>query len=615
MVFNTKNRDELIQRIKNLEKKLQEKNEIINAFQTNSIDAFIIPESDEEQIYSLKGSDQYYKNFLENLNEAALTINFSKDIIYCNKYFADLLNQNVNDILGKPIENFITDKNINQFENLFLKSQNTKCKGEIAFKSSNHSEVLMELSFVPISKNRNSLISIIGFNYTEKKRYAKVLGLLTELPEIFAQARTIEIAYKTILQRVCPLMNWPIGHVYNFKNSTAEMMSTDIWSNINRKKYKDFINLLNDITFENGDCLPYLVLKNKKPVWIRDINENKIFLKTKLINPIKLYSAYAFPIIVDGNVISVFEFYSEKLEEKDKNFMNILNQIGLKIGSLIKQQIAEDKIIKMNLELERRVEERTAEIKKLSQALEQSSLSVIITDKDGSIIYVNKAFSQITGYQYEEAVNKTPRILKSDYSNPESYQELWNTILSGKSWKGEFLNKRKNGDYYWERTSISPLFNKNNQIINFVSVKEDITEQKKMEEELKIALDKAEIATRAKSDFLANMSHEIRTPMNAVIGLIHLLSKTGLTNKQHDYIKKIDYSAKVLLDIINDILDFSKIEAGKMDIDEVEFNINDVMENISSLINIKEQKKDIELIILVNNDVPENLKGDPLRIG
>jgi two-component system sensor histidine kinase/response regulator len=146
-------------------------------------------------------------------------------------------------------------------------------------------------------------------------------------------------------------------------------------------------------------------------------------------------------------------------------------------------------------------------------------------------------------------------------------------------------------------------------------VQQRTAELRATEQDLKIAKEKAEEATAMKSIFLANMSHEIRTPMNAVIGMAYLALKTALTEKQRDYVNKIHNAGTSLLGIINDILDFSKIEAGRLDIEAVEFRLDDVIASVTSITAQKAQDKGLEFLAEVANSIPQNLVGDPLRLG
>ena len=233
---------------------------------------------------------------------------------------------------------------------------------------------------------------------------------------------------------------------------------------------------------------------------------------------------------------------------------------------------------------------------KLSKAVDQSPESIAITDKDGIIEYANSKFKEITGYKISDYVGKTLNILDSGYHNQAFYDNIRETVSRGKVWEGEIFNKKKNGELHWENTKIAPIKNELGEIINYVTIKEDITEKKKLIEDLRIAKDKAEESDRLKSAFLANMSHEIRTPMNGILGFANLLKENNLTGEEKlEYIDIIEESGDRMLNTLLDIIDISKIETGEVTINYSEVNLNEQIHYLHDFFNPEAKKKGIHI--------------------
>ncbi|MBE9544080.1 MAG: response regulator, partial [Proteobacteria bacterium] len=243
---------------------------------------------------------------------------------------------------------------------------------------------------------------------------------------------------------------------------------------------------------------------------------------------------------------------------------------------------------------------------------ENSPMGMIHFSNNGTILNCNDNFVQLMGSARDKLIGfNTVRQTKD-----EKLRAALINALSGERSEYEGKYKSVTGD---KTTSLRIVFNPSEpekSSTEVIATLEDISERKRMEKELIEAKITADEANMAKGDFLANMSHEIRTPMNAVIGMSHLALKTDLTPKQQDYLNKIQSSANSLLGIINDVLDFSKIEAGKLDIEAVDFNLDDVLDNLANLVTVKAQEKEeLEVLFSTAGNVPRFLVGDPLRLG
>ncbi|WP_374502939.1 PAS domain S-box protein [Zoogloea sp.] len=271
------------------------------------------------------------------------------------------------------------------------------------------------------------------------------------------------------------------------------------------------------------------------------------------------------------------------------------------------------------------------QLRMLSTAVEQSPGSIVLTDLDARILYVNKAFEEASGYTLDEVRGENPRIMHSGETPPDVFRDLWDTLEQGSVWRGELINRRKTGEVYVEAAIISPVRRADGSVSHYLGIKQDITEQKRNEEELachrlqleslveartrELALAKevAESASRAKSAFLANMSHEIRTPLNAVLGMARIMQREGVSPAQAEQLSKIDTAAHHLLAVINDILDLSKIEAEKFLLEEGCFALESLVANVASMIQEKASAKGLHLVVKCEPP-PYLLRGDATRL-
>ena len=264
--------------------------------------------------------------------------------------------------------------------------------------------------------------------------------------------------------------------------------------------------------------------------------------------------------------------------------------------------------------------------------MEQSPESIVITNLDNNIEYVNEAFVRNTGYTQAEVIGRNPRLLQSGKTASATYAAMWDALSHGRAWKGELHNKRKDGSEYIEFAITTPIRQPDGRITHYMAIKEDITEKKRLGQELDRhrhhleelvktrttqlaeARERADIANLAKSAFLANMSHEIRTPMNAIVGLTYLLQRDNHDPGQQDKLAKITGAADHLLTIINDVLDLSKIEAGRLQLEQTDFSLDAILDHAHSL--IAEEARNKGLTITVDTDnVPRWLRGDATRLG
>ena len=251
-----------------------------------------------------------------------------------------------------------------------------------------------------------------------------------------------------------------------------------------------------------------------------------------------------------------------------------------------------------------------AQVRKLSRAVEQSPSIVMLTDRHGWIEYVNPMFTRITGYEMDEVRGMNPRILKSGETSEEGYQQLWATVLSGDVWRGEFHNCRKNGELYWEAASISALKDDEGQITNFIAVKEDITERKRLEEE--VEKQHEELARHEALSVLGRMAgmiaHDLRNPLSSVKMTMQILGRHA--SAEHRELQEIGLGQiRYMENILTDMLVYARPESVKSEW----IDISKLLESIITSMQEKMQEQDVSVSTSFETGLPY-VNGDPDKL-
>ncbi|MET1080471.1 MAG: CHASE domain-containing protein [Pseudomonas sp.] len=258
-----------------------------------------------------------------------------------------------------------------------------------------------------------------------------------------------------------------------------------------------------------------------------------------------------------------------------------------------------------------------------------SEFSIIATDISGTIQIFNTGAEQMLGYREAELVNRqTPSVLhvreEVEARGAELSQLLERPVTGfevfvalarqGRAETREWTYVRKDGSRFPVQLTVTAVRNSAGEAMGFLGISKNISHEKDAAQLLLNAMERAEDASRAKSDFVASMSHEIRTPMNAVLGITQLLSNTPLSAAQGKYLQMLRGAGESLLAILNDVLDFSKLEAGHLAITHAPFSLGDVLGALATMMSVNAAHKDLELVIGVEPDVPDALIGDAQRL-
>ena len=386
-----------------------------------------------------------------------------------------------------------------------------------------------------------------------------------------------------------------------------------------QKEYKEALQKSEDkfkTIFENTDSA--ISIQTKDKILLVNKAWEKITGYTaeeaKALNPIRLIhhedKDKIYKKLNKGTLSSGYQFHIIDKNKKDKWIdisHTLINYKGYRAILIIGSDITERK-------------QSEEDFNKFYTGIMNSPLSIVITDIDGTIEYVNPFFTKVTGYSFDEAVGANPKILSSGNNSKELYDDLWSTILSGKIWYGEFQNKTKNGNFYWEAARIAPIIDKEGNTTSFIAIKEDITERKRNLELLQSSEKELREINTKKDKFFSIIAHDLRSPFSGLVGLIGLL-KSNIqeldSSKVDEYLELIDQSAQNTFKLLENLLAWAKSQTGKLEFNPKRNKLIDIVNEVLSVLSVYANNKSINMQIEFSEDIiayaDENMLNTILR--
>ncbi len=446
---------------------------------------------------NLEISERKMSAILKTVGEGVVVVDQHSIIQYINRAAQNIFGYSQGELIGSPFTVVVPEKyrqahlaNVKNYldgkpSNLFgvrREFEALKKSGEVF-----PVDVIVEETII---SEDNHLFTAVIRDITEDKitqnsilKKSALIQLLQDIAVASNEAPTVDEAMLTCLEKVCAHTGWEIGHVY-IPDSEETLRPTKLWKENNDIIFEAFHEVTMRTILKSGVGLAGRAHRSGKAVWITDLTKETNFPRAQEAEKAGVKAAFAFPVREGRKVTAVLEFFTAKAEAPDESLLDAVETLATQLGRVTERKRAEEERIR------------------LATAIEQAADTVMITDSQGTIQYVNPAFEKIYGYRRQEAIGRNPRAFKSGKHSPEFYQQLWKTIRNGISWKGRLINKKKDGSLCEEDATITPVIGSNGNILGYVAVKRDVT--------------KEAYFISAKEYFASVTAHELRTPMTTL---------------------------------------------------------------------------------------------------
>ncbi|PIR00764.1 MAG: hypothetical protein COV66_04885 [Nitrospinae bacterium CG11_big_fil_rev_8_21_14_0_20_45_15] len=349
----------------------------------------------------------------------------------------------------------------------------------------NNEKFEMELFLSEVIVKKERLLIGIAREITERKIAEKELRkktigieLLQGVAVAANESSSVEEAIRRSLEHICKTIDWPVGHIYlpkraeiikskydKFLNIEGDsLIPTTIWYLVDPEKFRAFKEATENTPLISGAGLPGRVFSSGQPEWIVDVTCDLNFPRSTGRNDLGIRTGFAFPVFMEKTIVAIIECFTTEVVERDDNLLEVLNHTGIQLSHMIERKKHEEALMLASL------------------VYQTSKEAILVADDKNSIIAVNPAFTVQTGYKQDEVLGKDPRILSSGRHDREFFAEMWESLNTTGSWEGEIYDRRKNGEIYPKRLSITSAFKEDGSLYRRVALFYDISEKKKSEE-------------------------------------------------------------------------------------------------------------------------------------
>ncbi len=536
----------------------------------------LLREEKEKADRSLKESEASLRVFIDALPEPAFLMDKNMTILVANHALARGFNKTIDAIIGENAFNFMPLEAGHSRREAIEQIIKTG-KPEI-FEDSRDARTYLNYVYpVQDGKDEITRIAIFALDITQRKRSEMLQQVMFNIANAVSQTQQMSELYAVIHQELSRLIDTTNFFVGLYEKETDTIMLPYM---------KDEFDQFEKVPAAN--TISALVIKNSQSLLLKENDMQKLQEEGKIGNvgsDSKIWLGV--PLTVDEDVIGVLVVQSYDDENAyDESDLALLEFVSKQIAVSIKRKQAEE------------------QIRILSRALEQSSALVVITDLEGNIQYVNQKFTEVTGYSPEEVKGKNPRILKSGETPESVYKELWENIQSGKEWRGELRNRKKNGELFWQFAYISSIKNERGEISHFLAINEDITERKLLQQQLLQSQKMESIGTLA-----GGIAHDFNNLLTVIKGYSDLaLSKLGDNHPLRKDLTAVYSASERAENLTRQILAFSRkqiIQPRIVDINQIINSSNSMLRRLIG--------EDIDIQMNLSSDLPR-IKADPGQI-